>query len=137
LVEAPVPSKSLIRAIAGWLLFIAVETATQVTFKYAGATLDDRQGLTGLVLHGLQTPIVLLGFALYFCGFLIWLTILKDIDLGRAFPMTAMIYVSTLVSAVVLFHERLNTMRVAGVVVIGLGVALLASDTRGAKPAQV
>jgi multidrug transporter EmrE-like cation transporter len=41
------------------------------------------------------------------------------------------------VSAVVLFHERLNTMRVAGVVVIGLGVALLASDTRGAKPAQV
>jgi drug/metabolite transporter (DMT)-like permease len=129
------PPKSLGRAIGGWLLFIVVETATQVTFKYAGATLDDSHGLAGLVVHGLQTPTVLLGFVLYFCGFLIWLTILKDIDLGRAFPMTAMIYVSTLVSAVVLFHERLNSMRIAGVVVIGLGVAMLASDTRAAPPA--
>jgi drug/metabolite transporter (DMT)-like permease len=133
---APGPSKSLTRAIGGWLLFIGVETATQVAFKYAGATLDDSQGLAGMIVHGLQTPVVLLGFVLYFCGFLIWLTILKDIDLGRAFPMTAMIYVSTLVSAVVLFHERLNTMRIVGVLVIGLGVALLASDTAKPAPAQ-
>ena len=130
------PSRSLGKAIGGWLLFIAVETATQVAFKYAGATLDDRHGLAGLVLHGLQTPVVLLGFGLYFCGFLVWLTILKDIDLGRAFPMTAIIYVSTLVSAVVLFHERLNSMRIAGVVVIAVGVALLASDAPRAGPAE-
>jgi drug/metabolite transporter (DMT)-like permease len=131
---APAAARGLPFVIGGWLLFIAVETATQICFKYAGATLDDSHGLTRLIVHGAQTPVVLLGFGLYFCGFLIWLTILKDIDLGRAFPMTAMIYVSTLVSAVVLFHERLNTMRIAGVMVIGLGVALLASDTRPAQP---
>lgn len=113
---------------AGWLLFICVETATQIAFKYAGATLDDRHGLARLVLHGLETPVVLLGFALYFCGFLIWLTILKDLDLGRAFPMTAIIYVSTLASAVLLFHEHLNGLRIAGVAVIALGVVMLASD---------
>jgi len=129
-------SRSLGKAVGGWLLFIAVETATQVAFKYAGATLDDRHGLAGLVLHGLQTPVVLLGFTLYFCGFLVWLTILKDIDLGRAFPMTAIIYVSTLVSAVVLFHERLNSMRIVGVAVIAIGVALLASDAPKAGDAE-
>ena len=130
--EAPLttgPEKSLAKAIAGWLLFIAVETATQVTFKYAGGTLDDSAGLVQMAVRAAHQPLVLLGFVLYFLGFLIWLTILKDIDLGRAFPMTAVIYVSTLVAAVTLFHEHLNPMRIAGVLVIALGVALLASDT--------
>jgi drug/metabolite transporter (DMT)-like permease len=115
-------------------LFVAVETATQVTFKYAGATLDDRSGLAHLIGQALATPIVLLGFALYFCGFLIWMTILKDVDLGRAFPMTAIIYVSTLASAVILFHEMLNPMRIVGVLVIACGVALLASDRGADQP---
>jgi drug/metabolite transporter (DMT)-like permease len=141
LVEAP-PARgwrrrpALAAAIGGWLLFITVETATQVAFKYAGATLDDRSGLGRLVAHALATPVVLLGFALYFCGFLLWLTILKTVDLGRAFPMTAMVYVTTLACAVILFHERLNATRIAGVAVIALGVALLASDTRPAPPAE-
>lgn len=126
---APSKPRSLAAAIGGWLLFISVETATQVTFKYAGATLDDHAGLAHMVIHALTTPVVLLGFGLYFLGFLIWLTILKDVDLGRAFPMTAMIYVTTLASAVILFHEMLNPMRIAGVLMIAAGVALLASDT--------
>jgi drug/metabolite transporter (DMT)-like permease len=131
----PGGSRALYAAIGGWLLFIGVETMTQIAFKYAGATLDDRSGLGHLVGQALATPVVLLGFALYFCGFLIWLTILKDVDLGRAFPMTAIIYVSTLASAVILFHETLNPTRIAGVVVIAAGVALLASDTGARVPA--
>ena len=131
-VKSPV-SQGLAHAIGGWLLFIAVETATQICFKYAGSTLDDSHGLLGLLVRGAQTPVVLLGLVLYFVGFLIWLTILKDIDLGRAFPMTAVIYVSTLASAVILFHERLNALRIVGVLVIGLGVIMLAADTKSPK----
>ena len=127
-------SRALGLAIAGWALFIAIETATQVVFKFAGATLDDHLGVGHMVAQALATPVVLLGFALYFCGFLIWLTILKGLDLGRAFPMTAMIYVSTLASAVLLFHETLSPTRIAGVAVIALGVALLASDTGEPMP---
>jgi drug/metabolite transporter (DMT)-like permease len=129
LAEVAIRSRALTAAIGGWILFIVVETATQVAFKYAGATLDDRSGLLHLVTQALATPVVLLGFGLYFAGFLVWMTILKDVDLGRAFPMTAIIYVSTLAAAVILFHERLNATRIAGVVVIALGVALLASDS--------
>ncbi|HEX2815816.1 MAG TPA: EamA family transporter [Phenylobacterium sp.] len=120
-------------AISGWLLFIAVETATQVAFKYAGATLDDRSGLVHLIAQAAATPVVLLGFGLYFLGFLIWMTILKDADLGRAFPMTAIIYVSTLASAVLLFHEMLNTTRIVGVMLIAVGVVILASDPGAPK----
>jgi drug/metabolite transporter (DMT)-like permease len=135
LAEVP-QSRALTAAIGGWILFIVVETATQVAFKYAGATLDDRSGLLHLVTQALSTPVVLLGFALYFAGFLVWMTILKDVDLGRAFPMTAIIYVSTLAAAAILFHERLNATRIAGVVVIAVGVAVLASDNGSGDPAE-
>ncbi len=127
---APKPTKTpaLTKAIWGWLLFVGVETVTQIVFKLAGATLDDHAGLWAMVRHALSTPIVLVGFLLYFLGFLIWLTILKDVDLGRAFPMTATIYLATLATAVLLFHEQLNLTRIAGVVVIIAGVVLMASD---------
>ena len=124
----PAKGRVLTKAIWGWLLFVTVETVTQIVFKFAGATLDDHAGLWAMVRHALSTPIVMVGFLLYFCGFLIWLTILKDVDLGRAFPMTATIYLATLATAVLIFHEQLNLTRVAGVVVIIAGVVLMASD---------
>jgi drug/metabolite transporter (DMT)-like permease len=129
-------AQGLQAAIWGWILFVAVETATQVVFKLAGATLDDSAGPLQLVRHALATPVVLLGFGLYFCGFLVWITILKDVDLGRAFPMTATIYLATLAAAVFMFHERLNPTRVAGVVVIIAGVLLLASDEDTHRPGK-
>lgn len=136
--EAPLRSgseKSLRKAIAGWLLFIALETATQVAFKFGGSTLDDKLGVGPMIAAAAHNPVVWLGFGLYFLGFLVWLTILKDIDLGRAFPMTAVIYVATLAASVMLFHEVLNPKRVAGVLVIALGVALLAADVPDDDPA--
>lgn len=128
--DKPSPNRgpALPRALAAWALFIAVETLTQVVFKFAGASLDDRHGLLAMARHAATTPIVWLGFALYFCGFLIWMTILKDIDMSRAFPMTGAIYVATLATAVLVFHESLDPVRIIGVVAIIAGVILMASD---------
>lgn len=114
--------------IVAWLLFVAIETTTQSLFKIAGEALDDRAGLGPLVQHAVSNPLVWAAFASYFCGFLVYMTILKDIDLGRAFPMTAGMYVSTLAAAVILFHEHLTPLRILGVVAILGGVGLLASD---------
>ena len=114
--------------LAPWILFIALETTVQVVFKLAGRTLDLDQGLAALALHALTTPIVLLGFGLYFCGFIVWMTLLKDLDLGRAFPLMAMGVVASFVAAVVLFHERPSEVRVLGVLLIIGGVILLAFD---------
>ncbi len=120
--------RGLWAALGGWLLFIALETAIQVVFKVAGEGLDPEAGLAGLVHHALTTPVVLVGFGLYFLGFLVWMTLLKDLDLGRAFPMTALVYVATFFAAVLLFHERPNATRIVGVLVIMAGVVLMAFD---------
>jgi drug/metabolite transporter (DMT)-like permease len=117
-----------LRAAIGWLLYIVVETSVQVVFKIAGSGLDGAHGLWPMVLHALTAPWVLGGFGLYFIGFLLWMTILKDADLGRAFPMTASVYLTTLAAAVFLFHEHLTPLRVIGIVTIMVGVGVLASD---------
>jgi drug/metabolite transporter (DMT)-like permease len=135
------PQKTLAAALWGWALFITIETVTQIVFKFAGGALDDSAGLGPLIAHAAANPMVWLGFGLYFLGFLIWMTILKDVDLGRAFPMTAAIYLATLATAVVLFHEHLNLTRLAGVAVIIVGVIMLASDedtaeTRKSAPGE-
>lgn len=122
------PPSRLVATLGGWAVFIAVETITQIAMKYAGEGLDDGHGFWPMVAHAAASPVTWLAFGLYFTGFLIWLTILKDADLGRAFPMTATIYLATLSAAVFLFHEHLNPIRIFGVVAIVAGVGLLASD---------
>jgi drug/metabolite transporter (DMT)-like permease len=124
----PARKSPLWKVLGGWTAFILLETTIQVVFKIAGGTLDAAQGLGPLLADALTTPIVLLGFFLYFCGFIVWMTLLKSLDLGRAFPMTAMVYVMTLAAAVVFFHERPNAVRLLGILVIVGGVVLLAFD---------
>lgn len=124
----PARTKGLAAVLGGWLAFIALETTIQAVFKIAGGHLDAGAGLVPMLRQALATPVVLLGFGLYFCGFLVWMTLLKDLDLGRAFPMTGIVYVATFTVAVTVFHEALNPLRLLGVAVIIAGVTLLASD---------
>ena len=116
------------KALISWIAFLAVETATQVAFKIGGATLDASHGLWGLIAHSTFSPFVIGGFVLYFGCFLLWMSILKDADLGRAFPMTALIYLCTLSAAVFLFHEVLSPLRIVGIIAIIVGVVVLVSD---------
>lgn len=123
-----VPSTRLQRALLGWALFIAAETTTQIVFKVAGASLNLEWGLGPMLLHALESPWVWAGFALYFVDFLLWILILKDADLGRVFPLSALVYVASVTAAVTLFHETLNPARILGVLIIMIGVAILSGD---------
>jgi drug/metabolite transporter (DMT)-like permease len=116
------------RAALSWALFLSLETATQVVFKLAGAKMDASHGLLSVMTHAAVSPWAIGGFILYFGCFLLWMTILKDADLGRAFPMTALIYLCTLGAAIFLFHEVLSPLRLCGVVAIIAGVIVLVSD---------
>ncbi len=116
------------RAILGWVVFLTVETAAQISFKIAGAGLDASHGLWPLIAKSAFSPWVVTAFSLYFACFLLWMLILKDSDLGRAFPMTALIYLCTLGAAVFLFHEVLTPLRIVGILAIIAGVSLLAMD---------
>ncbi len=133
-IPGPAAQPKIPNLVWGWLFFVVAETATQIAFKLAGAAIDPSVGIGPMLLHAAATPVVWIGFALYFSVFICWMTILKDVDLGRAFPMTAAAYLATLSAAVLFFHEHLNPVRIGGVVVIIAGIALLASDRNSPKP---
>ncbi len=124
------------RAILGWVVFLMVETGAQVSFKIAGAGLDLSQGVWPMIAHAAGSPWVVTAFTLYFGCFLLWMLILKDADLGRAFPMTALIYLCTLGAAIFLFHEVLTPMRIVGILAIIAGVVILASDENSAREVE-
>jgi len=116
------------RAIVSWAIFLTAETTTQIVFKVAGADLDLDAGLSPMLAHAIASPWVWAGFGLYFVDFLLWMLILKESDLGRAFPLSSLVYVTSLIAAVTLFHERTNLIRIIGLLTIMAGVAVLSAD---------
>lgn len=120
-----------IHAWLGWILLVVFETASQVFLK-AGS--DHLQGVGGIgrwLVAAVSSPPVVLGFLCYFLSFLAWMTLLRDSDVSRAFPLTAVAYVTVLAASVVWLGETVGLIRCLGVAVIGAGVVLLASEGDG------
>lgn len=114
------------RAVLRWLVLIGIDTAAQIVFKIAGSGLDATGGLGSLLAHAIVSPWVIGGLALYLATFLVWMTILRDAELSRVFPMTAITTVSTAIVGRLVFAEAISTTAVAGIGCIVIGVSLLA-----------
>ncbi len=112
----------------GWGLLVAAETASQLFLKVGSGHLAGADGVGSWALAVLSSPAALAGFVCYFLSFLAWITLLRDSDLSRAYPMTAMMYVTVPLSSVVLLGESIDLTRWLGVAVICIGVVLVAGD---------
>lgn len=127
------PAAPLWRALLSWALFLVAETATQVVFKIAGESLSLDHGFAPMVQTALVNPWVWTGFGLYLADFVLWMSILKEEDLGRAYPLTSLVYVATIAAAVALFHEKVTVLQMVGVGAIMAGVVFLSADENTAE----
>ena len=118
------------------LLGVALNAGAQLLLK-AGA---NRVGPIELHTHSLivaarelalSAPIVG-GIACYVVSVVLWVLALSRVDVSIAYPMLSIGYVVNAVAAWALFGEALTPMRIAGIVVIILGVYLLVGSSRGA-----
>jgi drug/metabolite transporter (DMT)-like permease len=112
----------------GWGLLIVAETASQLFLKIGSGHLAGADGIGQWLLAAASSAPALAGFGCYFLSFLAWMTLLRDSDLSRAYPMTAMVYVAVPVSSVVVLGETIDLTRWLGVAIICVGVMLLAGD---------
>jgi len=112
----------------GWTLLVVFETASQVFLKVGSDHLRGADGIAPWALAAVSSPAVVLGFAFYFLSFLAWMTLLRDSDVSRAFPMTAIAYVTVLGASVVFLGETVDLTRCLGVAVICAGIVLVAGD---------
>ncbi len=69
---------------------------------------------------------ILLGVVCYGLGFLVWLVVLAKAEVSYAYPLISLGYVFTAILARVLIGEAVTLSRMAGILVICLGVFLVA-----------
>lgn len=70
-------------------------------------------------------PYVVIGLAIYVGGTVFWLAALSRVDLSYAYPFASLSYIVMLTAAWQLFGENITPMRVAGTLVVCLGVFLI------------
>ena len=79
---------------------------------------------TGLAVAA--SPWVVGGLAAYVASALVWLKVLSRIDVSQAYPCVALGFVLTALGGVFLLGEPLSLGRMAGLVVILVGVGVVA-----------
>lgn len=111
--------------IGGFLVF---DTAVQIAFKLAAKQLGDGALDAEWLAAAVSSPTVWCAVLLYLTMFVLWMLILQQIDLSRAFPLTAMTYVTVPAAGLLLFHESLGPAQVAGIALILAGVVLVGQN---------
>ena len=107
-----------------WLLNLLFDSAGQLAFK-AAAT-DPRAG-DGLARWKwmARRPWLWVGIACYVAEFLLWLAFLSLVPLSEGVLLGSINIVAIMIAGRVLFGEQLSRLRLAGILLISAGVALV------------
>ncbi|MEJ9211813.1 EamA family transporter [Bacillus smithii] len=77
------------------------------------------------ILKLLLSPYILTGLILYGAATVLWLFILSKVPLSVAYPIQSLAYVFALIGAYFLFGETLTSWKIAGVLLIVAGMAMI------------
>ena len=110
--------------------FLVADTATQVAFKVAAEILGAGAFDTAWVASAVTSPSVWCAVGLYLATFVTWMRILEHMELSRAFPLTAMTYVTVPLAGWFLFQETPTASQVGGIALIVAGVLLVGRHGR-------
>lgn len=111
-------------ALAVWLLTIVVDTAGQLAFKAAATDVGDGDTLARW-RQRLARPWLWLGIAGYVVEFLAWIAFLSLVPLSQGVLLGSINILALMLAGRLFFGERLSAWRLAGMGLIGLGVAVV------------
>lgn len=108
-----------------WVLNMLVDTGGQLAFK-AAATADPRAG-SGLArwIWMARRPWIWVGIGCYVAEFLVWLAFLSLVPLSDGVLLGSINIVAVMVAGRFLFREKLSPLRVAGILLVSAGVAIV------------
>lgn len=73
-------------------------------------------------------PYVIGGLAMYGLGAALWLLVLARLDVSLAYPFVALGFVVTMAFGIIFLGEAVSGLRVAGTLMVAVGVFLIASS---------
>lgn len=118
-------STAITHLVAGlWLFNVLIDTGGQLAFKAAAGDPDAGDGLARWK-HMASRPWLWLGVGCYAIEFLVWIAFLSLIPLSEGVLLGSINIVAIMVAGRFLFGEKLTRLRVAGIVLVTLGVAIV------------
>jgi drug/metabolite transporter (DMT)-like permease len=108
-------------ATAFWLINIFLDTAGHLSFKAAADKKATESGSWRTMLHSVYLWI---GIACFSLEFAVWFALLSLIPLSQAVLVGSINIVVLMIAGRLLFRERLDRLRVGGMILIAAGVAL-------------
>lgn len=111
-------------AILLWVANVIVDSAGQLAFKAAAINDADASGLARWARMA-QHPWLWLGISCYVFEFVLWLAFLSLVPLSQGVLMGSINIVAIMLAGRWLFKERLTRMRVIGILLVSLGVAIV------------
>lgn len=109
-------------AIIFWILNITLDTAGHLAFK--AAAIAEHETEWGRWKTMLGSVPMWIGITCFGLEFLVWLALLSLVPLSLAMLIGSINIVVVMWAGKILFHERLDRMRVAGMWFISIGVTL-------------
>jgi multidrug transporter EmrE-like cation transporter len=112
------------------LASVSLSALAQVSFKFGvsevASSSTNRGSAISALAHTLFTPGVLGGLALYGLGTLLWLSVLRRIDVSQAYPFIGLGIALTAVLGYGLFGEALGPQRIVGMLIVVGGIIVVA-----------
>jgi drug/metabolite transporter (DMT)-like permease len=105
-----------------WFLNMVLDTTGHMAFKRAALVEHDTEWRRWRAM--LSTPTIWIGAICFVLQFFVWLALLSLVPLSLAVMLAAIDIVAVMYVGKIIFGERLDRLRVAGVLLITLGVAL-------------
>ncbi|MGE6228559.1 EamA family transporter [Paenibacillus chitinolyticus] len=82
------------------------------------------------IIHLMFSPFILGGLFIYGLATVLWLFILNKVDISIAYPMQSIAYLITVIGAYYMFNEQMSVLKIAGCVVILIGVGMIGLSAR-------
>ena len=78
----------------------------------------------------LMSPPLFAGYCLYGLSTILLVLALRDGELSILYPVISLTFAWVTILSVIIFHDTMNTFKIAGIVVIIIGVGVLGTDSR-------
>ncbi|HBF29584.1 MAG TPA: transporter [Rhizobium sp.] len=117
---------------ATWLAVPVLSTVEQLFVKLGAESAVGTNG-GGFVEAILSSPWFMAAIAIEIGCFFIWMTVLSELDLSKAFPLSALSYILIMAVAFLVFGEPVQPLNMIATLLILAGLWCIATASRNKK----